>query len=124
MVDILFERVVWLPMVMGLPARVDLMPPLLMPVERVTDPSSPLRSLLVTQWRTEIQNKMSALQIVKQIQAGSPLRTMRIVRLVTEVVRVAQEPTKERQAMRLRRGLALVWYECKPRRGTMKRRVR
>lgn len=70
------------------------------------------------------QKRISALQIVKQIQAGSPSKTIRIVRLVTEVVRVAHEPIKERKAMRFRRGLALVWYEWRPRRGIIKRRVR
>lgn len=57
---------------------------------------------------TETQKSMSALQHRKQIQAGSPLRAMRMVRLVTEVMSVAQEPKKERMAMRWRAGLKRV----------------
>jgi hypothetical protein len=78
------------------------------PVERANESSS-FCSLLVTQCRTRTQNKISALQHMRQIQPGSPLRTIRIVRLTTDVVSVAHEPTKERKAMRLRTGLEFVW---------------
>lgn len=42
---------------------------------------------------------LSALQVMKQIQAGSPSRSMRRVRFATEEVRVAQEPMNVRNAM-------------------------
>lgn len=49
--------------------------------------------------RKEDFDVLSALQLRKQIQAGSPSRTMSKVRLAMEEVRVAQEPKKVRTAM-------------------------
>lgn len=63
----------------------------------------------VTQCRTNTQNKMSALQHIRHIQPGSPFSTMRIVKLTTEVVRVAREPMSERLAIRWSVGFALCW---------------
>lgn len=45
-------------------------------------------SLLVTQCRTAMHDRISALQQVMQIQAGSPFNTMSIVRLAIDVARV------------------------------------
>jgi len=56
-------------------------------------------SLLVTQCRTNTENKISALQHIKQIHAASPLRTMSTVKLTTDEVSVAREPTKERSVI-------------------------
>lgn len=39
-------------------------------------------SLDVTQWRTMTEKRTSALQHMRQTQAGSPLRTMRMVRFL------------------------------------------
>jgi hypothetical protein len=61
-------------------------------------------SLDVTQCRTRTQKRMSALQHMRQIQPGSPFKTMRIVRFTAEVVSVASEPTSEREAVRWRVG--------------------
>lgn len=65
----------------------------------------------VTQCKTTTQNRMSALQHMRQIQPGSPLRTIRTVRLTTLVVRVARDPTSEREAMRFSLGFVEFWYE-------------
>jgi hypothetical protein len=65
----------------------------------------------VTQCRTNTQKRISALQHMRQIQPGSPFSTIRMVRLTTEVVRVAREPMSERLAMRWSVGFALFWYE-------------
>lgn len=74
-------------------------------------------SLDVTQCRTRTEKRMSALQHMRQIQAASPLRTIRTVRFLFEIiskmvvgprdersyttldVRVPRLPTKERRAM-------------------------
>jgi hypothetical protein len=68
-------------------------------------------SLLDTQCSTRTQKRISALQHMRQMKPGSPWRTMSTVRLTTDVVRVAQEPTKERKAVRFRAGLVLALYE-------------
>jgi len=64
-------------------------------------------SLDVTQCSTSEQNRISALQQMKQTQAGSPCSIMRTVRLTTEVVRVAREPISERLAIRRSVGFVL-----------------
>jgi hypothetical protein len=46
---------------------------------------------------------------VKQIQPGSPCKTITTVRFVTAVVSVAQVPSRDRRAIRFNAGLAFVW---------------
>ena len=78
----------------------------------------------VTQWRTRTEKRISELQHIRQIQAASPLRTIRIVRLLfgfnkgksqqwgltytTLEVRVPRLPAKERKAIVRRAELGLL----------------
>ncbi len=81
-------------------------------------------SLLVTQCRTKTENRTSALQHIKQIQAASPLSTISTVRLTTEEVSVAREPMKERSVMVRRIEFGEFLYEYSFRRGMTNKRVR
>lgn len=72
----------------------------------------------ITQRRIKTDNTISTLQDRRKIQAGSPFRTKRTVRLAVVVARVRRQLRRERRATARRKGLcAWLWMQISGVRG-------